>query len=158
MSVQDYRIVVERLSDGDGGGFAAYVPDLPGCMSEGETRSEAVANAEEAILDWIEKAKSMGRPIPDLVPVRLHAKVYVHPGRWLAEEIVGPANIEGRLAGLSRALGVTRQALSALLNGRADVSADMAVRFEKAFGIRADTLMRMQAAYDLGARGPEHEG
>jgi addiction module HigA family antidote len=39
--------------------------------------------------------------------------------------------------------------LSALLNGRAGLSAEMAIRFEKAFGIRADTLLRMQAAYDL---------
>ena len=39
--------------------------------------------------------------------------------------------------------------MSNLLNGKAALSADMALRFEKAFGISADTLMRMQAAYDL---------
>ena len=81
--------------------------------------------------------------------IRLHSSVYVHPGKWLAEEIVVPAKIKGGLSRLSAGLGVTRQALSALLNGRAGLSANMAVRFEKAFGIRADTLMRMQALYDL---------
>jgi antitoxin HigA-1 len=44
---------------------------------------------------------------------------------------------------------VTRQAMSNLLNGNAGLSAEMAIRFEKAFGLRADTLMRMQAAHDL---------
>jgi len=73
VSVQDYRIVVERLSDEDGGGFAAYVPDLPGCMSDGETRPEAIAHAEEAISDWIEAAKSMGRPVPHPAPIRAFA-------------------------------------------------------------------------------------
>lgn len=48
-----------------------------------------------------------------------------------------------------RRLGVTRQAMSNLLNGRAGLSADMAIRFEKAFGVKAGTLLRMQAAYEL---------
>jgi addiction module HigA family antidote len=46
-------------------------------------------------------------------------------------------------------LGVSRQNMSALLNGHAALSPMMALRFEKAFGIKADTLMRMQVAYDL---------
>jgi addiction module HigA family antidote len=48
-------------------------------------------------------------------------------------------------------LRVTRQAMSNLLGGRAGLSAEMAIRFEKAFGLSADTLMRMQAAHDLAA-------
>jgi addiction module HigA family antidote len=88
--------------------------------------------------------------------IRLHPSAYVHPGRWLAEEIVAPANIKGGVTRLAAGLGVTRQALSALLNGRADLSANTAIRFEKAFGIRADTLMRMQTAYDL-AQARAHE-
>lgn len=73
MSIQDYRIVVEHLSDEDGGGFAAYVPDLPGCMSDGETRSEAITNAEEAISDWIEAAGRIGRPVPHPTRIRAYA-------------------------------------------------------------------------------------
>ena len=46
-------------------------------------------------------------------------------------------------------LRVTRQAMSNLLGGRAGLSAEMAIRFEQAFGLSADTLMRMQAAHDL---------
>jgi addiction module HigA family antidote len=46
-------------------------------------------------------------------------------------------------------LGVSRQALSNVVNGRANVSADMAIRLERAFGSTADTWLRMQMAYDL---------
>ena len=50
---------------------------------------------------------------------------------------------------LARHFGVSRQAMSTLLNGRAGLTADMAIRFEKAFGLNADTLCRMQTAYEL---------
>ncbi len=46
-------------------------------------------------------------------------------------------------------LGVSRQAMSMLLNGHQGLSAEMAIRFEKAFGVSADTLMRMQGAHAL---------
>lgn len=46
-------------------------------------------------------------------------------------------------------LGASRQALSTLLNGNASLSVDMAIRFEKAFGVTADTLLRMQTAYAI---------
>jgi len=44
---------------------------------------------------------------------------------------------------------VSRPTLSSLLNGKADLSGDMALRLEKAFGVKMDTLMRMQSAYDI---------
>ena len=51
-----------------------------------------------------------------------------------------------------------RPALSSLLNGKADLSGDMALRIEKAFGVKMDTLMRMQSAYDIAqTRKREHE-
>jgi addiction module HigA family antidote len=46
-------------------------------------------------------------------------------------------------------LQVLRVALSSLLNGHADLSGDMALRLEKAFGVRMETLMRMQSSYDI---------
>ena len=53
---------------------------------------------------------------------------------------------------------MSRPALSALLNGRADLSGTMALRIEKAFGVRMDTLMRMQASYDIArARRREND-
>ena len=44
---------------------------------------------------------------------------------------------------------MSRPALSSLLNGKADLSGDMALRIEKAFGVKMDTLMRMQSSYDI---------
>ena len=57
-----YEIIL-YWSDEDGR-FIAEVPELPGCMADGETRMEALSNAEQIINEWIETAKEMGRPIP----------------------------------------------------------------------------------------------
>ena len=45
--------------------FIAEVPELPGCMADGNTYQEALANAEVVIEEWIETAKDLGRPIPE---------------------------------------------------------------------------------------------
>jgi addiction module HigA family antidote len=71
----------------------------------------------------------------------------VHPGEFIRAEILAPLGLSVTAA--APALGVTRQALSNLLNGQADLSGDMAVRIEKAFGVRMDTLMRMQSSFDI---------
>ncbi len=79
--------------------------------------------------------------------IKLHASFAVHPGEWLRAEIVEPAGFN--VTALADHLGVSRQSMSKLLNGRQGLSADMAIRFEKAFGLKADTLMRMEAAHAL---------
>jgi antitoxin HigA-1 len=70
-----------------------------------------------------------------------------HPGDFIRTEIIKPAGLSVTAA--ARALQVSRPALSSLLNGNADLSGDMALRIEKAFGVKMDTLMRMQASYDI---------
>ncbi|MCG6657984.1 type II toxin-antitoxin system HicB family antitoxin [Halomonas campisalis] len=45
--------------------FVVEVPELPGCMADGETYEEAVANAQQVIGEWIETARELGRPIPE---------------------------------------------------------------------------------------------
>lgn len=69
MSKLSYPVIVSPLSDQDGGGFAATVPDLPGCMSDGETPEEAIANVRDAIDAWLEAARDAGRAIPAPSPV-----------------------------------------------------------------------------------------
>ena len=64
MSMLEYPIVVEPLPPEEGGGFVATVPDLPGCMSDGETPEEALVNVQEAIAAWIEAARDMGHAVP----------------------------------------------------------------------------------------------
>ena len=70
-----------------------------------------------------------------------------HPGKFIRTEIIEPAGLSVTAA--AAALRVSRPALSSLLNGKADLSGDMALRIEKAFGVKMDTLMRMQSAYDI---------
>jgi addiction module HigA family antidote len=70
-----------------------------------------------------------------------------HPGDFIRSEIVEPAGMSVTAA--AQALRVSRPALSSLLNCKADLSGDMALRIEKAFGVKMDTLMRMQASYDI---------
>ena len=68
-----------------------------------------------------------------------------HPGDFIRTETVEAAGLSVTAA----ALGVSRPALSSLLNGKAGLSGDMALRIEKAFGVKMDTLMRMQSAYEI---------
>jgi addiction module HigA family antidote len=71
----------------------------------------------------------------------------VHPGRFLRTEIIEAYGLSVTEA--ARVLRVSRPTLSSLLNAKADLSGEMALRFEKAFGVDMDTLMRMQNSYDI---------
>ncbi|MGI8852605.1 MAG: HigA family addiction module antitoxin [Methyloceanibacter sp.] len=70
-----------------------------------------------------------------------------HVGGLIRREIIEPLGLSVTEA--ASVLGVTRQALSNLLNERTALSSDMALRIEKAFGPNMDHLMRMQLAFDL---------
>jgi addiction module HigA family antidote len=70
-----------------------------------------------------------------------------HPGGFVKSEIIAALGLTVTKA--AQALGVTRAALSAVLNERARLSPEMALRLEKAFGVSMDTLMRMQNSYDI---------
>lgn len=74
-------------------------------------------------------------------------KAPAHPGGFVKTEVVEPLGLSVTAA--ADALGVTRAALSALLNERADLSPEMAIRIEKAFGVSMETLMRMQNSFDI---------
>jgi predicted RNase H-like HicB family nuclease len=56
-----YTVVIEREEDGR---FSAYVPDLPGCASMGDTRRQAIAHAREAIACYLEGLQKLGRRAP----------------------------------------------------------------------------------------------
>lgn len=70
-----------------------------------------------------------------------------HPGDFVRTEVIEAAGMTVTAAAI--ALGVSRPTLSSLLNGKAGLSGDMALRIEKAFGVKMDTLMRMQSSYDI---------
>ncbi|AMJ61231.1 type II toxin-antitoxin system HicB family antitoxin [Bosea sp. PAMC 26642] len=60
----EHRVLIEPLSRANGSGYLATVPDLPGCMSDGDTPEEALINVQDAILSWIEAATELGREVP----------------------------------------------------------------------------------------------
>src|ERR1019366_431025 len=64
----EYAVLIERLAESDGGGYLATVPDLPGCMSDGDTPEDALKNVQEAIASWIEAAKEWKMEIPEPSP------------------------------------------------------------------------------------------
>ena len=79
-----------------------------------------------------------------------------HPGKVVRVSCLEPLGLS--VTDGARALGVSRQALSNLVNCRARISADMAVRLAKAFGSTTETWIRLQAAYDVSqARAREDE-
>ncbi|MBX3302597.1 MAG: HigA family addiction module antidote protein [Nitrospira sp.] len=70
-----------------------------------------------------------------------------HPGLSVRYDCLEPLGLS--VAEGAKVLGVTRQAMNNLVSGKAGISAEMAIRLEKAFGGGAETWLRMQAAYDL---------
>jgi addiction module HigA family antidote len=70
-----------------------------------------------------------------------------HPGAFIRAKIIAPAGLS--ITAAAAALQVSRPTLSSLLNAKANLSGDMAVRIEKAFGVRMEILMRMQSSYDI---------
>lgn len=83
----DYPVVVRKLSKEEGGGYLAEYPDLPGCMSDGETPEEAIVNAKDALKSCLETMKEFGDPWPkpneargewrQRVPKTLHRRLTV---------------------------------------------------------------------------------
>lgn len=58
-----YEVIIYWSDEDDA--YVAEIPELPGCMADGSTYQEAIANAEVVIHEWIETAKELGRPIPE---------------------------------------------------------------------------------------------
>lgn len=65
MPRDEYPVLIEAVPEDEGGGFLAIVPDLPGCISEGETREDAARAITKAIAVWLENARKTGSEIPE---------------------------------------------------------------------------------------------
>jgi antitoxin HigA-1 len=82
-------------------------------------------------------------------PIRRLGMTPVSPGEFIREEILSELGLS--VARAAQILGVRRATLSDLVNGKASLSPEMAIRVEKAFGVSMDTLLRMQAWHDSHA-------
>src|SRR5579862_2974347 len=98
----DYPFIIRHLSNEEGGGYLIEFPDLPCCMSDGETIDEAIENGQDAIQVWIEAAKEMNRPIPK--PGELESQ----SGKWVQRV---PKSIHLRLVNRAKEEGVSLNTL-----------------------------------------------
>ena len=78
-----------------------------------------------------------------------------HPGQFIRMEIIEPLGLS--ITDAAKVLGVSRPALSTLLNSRSSLSPEMGLRLEKAFGVKMDALLRMQVAFEI-AEARKREG
>jgi len=65
MSSISYPVILKPLTEEEGGGFLAEIPDLPGCQADGETIEEALHELEDAMTSWIKTAQEFNDPIPE---------------------------------------------------------------------------------------------
>ncbi len=93
-NLDSYRFTVRLLSKDEGGGYLVEYPDIPGCMSDGETIEEAIANGREALRDCIAVFRQSGRAVPK--------PAAVEPAQWrqrlpqsLYRKLTAQAEIEG---------------------------------------------------------------
>ena len=94
MNKIEYPFTVCTLPQSDGSGYLIEVPDLPGCMSDGDTLEEAIANGNNAMACWISAAKEIGREIPNPVEPRTDEWVQRVP-RSLHSRLAARAKNEG---------------------------------------------------------------
>jgi antitoxin HicB len=104
----DYPFQVRPLTDGEGGGYLIEFPDLPGCLSDGETIEDAIRNGADAVRSWIETAREFGDPVPP--PSRPSDETY--SGRW---NMRVPRSLHRRLAERAKAEGVSLNTLAVTL-------------------------------------------
>lgn len=96
----DYPFELRPLGKEEGGGWLIVFPDLPGCMSDGETPEEAIANGRDAVSAWMKAAQEAGREVPR--PGELPS------GKFIARV---PRSLHARLTARARQEGVSMNAL-----------------------------------------------
>jgi len=104
--VLKYPALVRELDPSEGGGYLVEIPDLPGCMADGETREEALTEAEHAIEEWIETAKKLNRPVPE------PGAIDKYSGRWVQRV---PKSLHMKLSAEAKREGVSLNTLAATL-------------------------------------------
>ena len=102
VKIPDYPFTMRHLSNEEGGGYLIEFPDLPGCMSDGETIEEAIENGKDAIQAWLQAAKETKRIIPK--PGELESQ----SGKWVQRV---PKSIHLRLVNRAKDEGVSLNTL-----------------------------------------------
>lgn len=96
MNFHPYPLRLRPLSQQEGGGWLAEVPDLPGCQSDGDTPQEAAANVQDAITAMLATLRELGQPIPEPGSADLfHGRSLLEIDRPTQAEIIRKADLEG---------------------------------------------------------------
>lgn len=92
-----YPFKVETISEEDGGGYMITYPDLPGCISDGETIEETLVNGEDARKTWIKAAyeKAIVVPEPNTAIDKFSGRITLRTPKSLHKELVEQAEKEG---------------------------------------------------------------
>lgn len=106
MNTHDYPITIRPLTVEDGSGYLAEVPDLPGCMADGQTVDEALQEIKSAIQSWVETAKEFGDPIPK------PSTAMNYSGQW---RVRVPKHLHAALVFQAKEEGVSLNLLTATL-------------------------------------------
>lgn len=102
----EYPFTIRPLSKTEGGGYLIEFPDLPGCMSDGDTPEKAIRNGADAVHSWIAAMRAAKRPIPR-PSVR-----GAYSGKW---QMRVPKSLHRRLAERARTEGVSLNMLATTL-------------------------------------------
>jgi len=102
-----YRFEIRPLSRAEGGGFLISFPDLPGCISDGDTLAEAVRSGKEALQSWVSARLQDGMPVPE--PSRLAERAVDEFSGRFVQRI--PRSLHAELAARSEAEGVSLNSL-----------------------------------------------
>jgi len=97
--IRSYAFTIRPLSEADGGGFSIEYPDLPGCISDGETPEEALSNGGDAVKAYLMNCVKHGDPIP---------RPSVASGQWRQRV---PRGLHSRLVARARQEGVSLNTL-----------------------------------------------
>jgi len=92
---EQYPFRIEPLPSDEGGGFVIRFPDLPGCLSDGETHMEAIANGREAFQAWVEAQLEDGKPVPRPNEAGEPAKFLQRLPKYLHAQLIERAAQEG---------------------------------------------------------------
>jgi len=90
----NYTQTLTPLSESDGGGWLVTYPDLPGCMSDGETREEAIKNGLDAVDQWLDTNTELGRPVPKS-SADVSGKFMVRVPKSVHSRLITKAELEG---------------------------------------------------------------
>lgn len=105
-SFEEYMHEISPLSAEDGGGFLITFPDLPGCMSDGATVEETIANGREAFSAWVAAVIDMGKPVPK--PAAKPVELVEASGKFVTRL---PKTLHARLVAMARQEGVSLNTL-----------------------------------------------